>query len=454
MIKKLIITLILIAAAASHAYPDDFLHPQKYVLDNGMTVLLQEEHFHPTTTIQIYAKGGSINENREISGLTHLAEHLFFRNKNTKNGLSFKAQLENWGANLNGETTPDYTLFYATLPSKNTYDALDLMADAYINYNISGQDVESEKKIVLNEYNIYKDNLMATMSDQLSKVAFPNHPYGQSAIGTEENIKSFTKQDILNYKAKFFTPSNTVLIIVGDIDIDETLQMCEALFKNFKGPVPCARPVINNIMPYSNQEIIEEKDIDDYFLLLSYKTPGINKMKEIYALDLITFILGQGEDCVLRNTLIKQKKLAEDIFANFTTSKDPGIFSIMAICKPDKGNSVKKELLAAINKLKSGGLTDEEFSRGKNFLIANYTFGLETNEDKAKALGFYEVLDSSKIACTYIDNIKKITKQDVVRQANITFNTSHYFLVYKPKHLPEEKNEKTKPPFPFNMFNW
>lgn len=455
MFKQIIRTLILIALLSDFALAKDtsFLSPQKYTLGNGITVILQEEHSHPITTIQIYLKGGSINETNRNNGISHVTEHLFFRHYDTNTNASFKDSLEDLGGEFNGETTRDYTCYYVTLPSKNTKQALSLMADAYIHFNFSLKDLENEKKIVLNEYGIYKDNIMGSLVDKLNRLVFGGHPYSMPVIGTENNIKSFTANDINDYISKYYAPSNTTIIIVGDFNTYEIMDLIEELFKNFNSELK--NNASQSFLPNTTgAEITEEKDIDNYYFIIGYKTPGIKNYNEIYAVDILTFLIGQGNNCLLINKTINRKKLAEEITASFTTTKDPGLFYITAICKPKAYNGLKKEISNIINDVRAGNFTNEDFERAKNFLIGTYTYTNETNEDKAKTLGFYDTLDDYKFACTYIENIKKMTKNDIIREANILFNAAPYFIAYKPVYIPEENPQKAKIPFPFNLFNW
>lgn len=455
MFRKVLHILAFIALLSGFVFAKDnnFINPQKYTLNNGVKVLLQEEHSHPITTIQIYLKAGSVNENNRNNGVSHVTEHLFFRHINTDTNIPLKIALEELGGSFNGETTKDYTCYYVTLPSKNTKKALDCMADAYLNFNFSLSDLENEKKIVLNEYGSYSDNIMGALIDKLNSMVFGSHPYSMSPIGTGNNIQGFKQSDIKDFVSKNYTPLNTTIIIVGDFNSYDVMDEVETLFKNFKDEQK------NNGYQYisSNaygQEIVEEKNIDNYYFALGYKTPGIKDAKEIYALDILTFLLGQGDNCLLINTLVSQKKLAEEISASFTTSKDPGLFCIAAISKPKKYSDLRKEIIKIINDVKTGNFTDEEFERARNLIIGTYTYTNETNEDKAKTMGFYDTLGGYEFACTYIENIKKTTKNDIIREANDLFKENAYAIVYKPIYIPEENPQKAKIPFPFSLFNW
>ncbi|MFH1454399.1 MAG: pitrilysin family protein [Armatimonadota bacterium] len=452
---NLLITIISVFLIKSgYALENNFLHPARYVMENGINVLIQEEHHHPITSIQICVRTGSRNENSQTNGISHLCEHLFFRHTNPMTSAPFKASLERLGAEFNAETSKDYTCYYVNLPSKNTAQALRLMADAYINYSFSQEDFENEKKIVLNEYGLNKDNPMAKLIAKLDDVAFPNHPYRYQIIGTEHGIKDFSLNDAVNYKERNYTPSNTSIIVVGDVNTYDVMENIKTFFGSFKGPGQEDIPASESIIPYTNQEIVEEADVTKYYILLGYKTPGIKNIEDIYAIDIITFLAGQGKSSMLHDVLTKDNKLAEEVFASFVTPKDPGLFYIAAICKHDKYEEAKKGIFEVIENLKNGNFSDKEFERARNLLISTYVFGAETNLDKAKTLGFYEAIDSYKIACGYIDGINSTTKADVVKEANKLFGNSYYLLVFKPKYIPKEDDGKTKPPFPFNIFNW
>ena len=212
--KKFIITLAVLLAA-QFSIAADF---NVYKLDNGQTVVIKEVKTNPIVTIDTWIKTGSINEDDKNNGVSHFLEHLFFKGTTNHAPGEFDKILETKGAVTNAATSKDFTHYYVTIPSKDFNLAIEMHSDMLLHPLIPRKELEKERKVVIEE--IMKDaNSPNTMVyDNLINMLYTQHPYKRKVIGKADIISTIHRDQILDYYNKFYSPSNMITVIVGDID--------------------------------------------------------------------------------------------------------------------------------------------------------------------------------------------------------------------------------------------
>jgi len=414
---------------------------KREVMDNGLTVITLEDRDIPIVSINIFVNTGSINEDNHTTGISHFCEHLFYRGTETRTGIEMKKEIEMLGGSFNAETSKDYTRFYVNIPSQYGFKALEIYCDAIKNAGYIPEYIEQERKVIIEEYNLTRQNPMHVIQESLYSLAFSKHPYNRPVIGTLESIKSFQREDFLNYKNKFYSPENLVIVIVGDFDREKYVKFIKRFFSDMPGGVRYRDNHYSNVKLEEPKEKIDRKryPMDKAIFTIAYRSPGIKDFDDVLAVDLLIFMLGQGENSIFNRELCKKKRLADNVSADYQTSRDPGLIIFSSEVSCDKMKTLKKCLFEILSNLKQGKFTEKEMNQARKLLIKTYIYGLETNEGKADALGFYEVLGDMKFAVDYIDRINNLTKEDVVRVANKYFGQEYVVYVVEP--LPREDDE-------------
>ena len=195
-----------------------FAKVNEHKLPSGLKILTSVNNLSETSSVNVWVKTGSANETADNSGISHFLEHMFFRGTDKRGGLEFKSAIERLGGSSNAETSKDYTRYYINVPAENTKEALMLLVETLKHASFTKDDTETERKVILEEYRMNKNNLSNTLYDKIFEFAYPNHPYARSVIGTEKNIKKFTIGDLKNYRREFYSPSNLTFIINGSFD--------------------------------------------------------------------------------------------------------------------------------------------------------------------------------------------------------------------------------------------
>lgn len=411
--RKIVIFLC-VFIVGNFAFSADF---NVFKLDNGQTVIIEEVHTNPIVTIDTWVKTGSINENDKNNGVSHFLEHLFFKGT-VKNPVgTFDRILEAKGAINNAATSKDFTHYYITIPSKDFDLALEMHADMLQNPQIPENELEKERKVVIEE--ICKDiNSPSIMVyDNLTRLLYQNHPYKRKVIGKSGIIENITRDEILEYFNAYYAPSNMITIIVGDVDTQKVLNKVKQEFNSSYKKTP------QNNYP-KDGFLTSQKRRTDYtqtqsgYMLIGFK--GVKATdKDTYALDVLGTILGDGRSSVFYKNIKDKKQLAFNISASNGTFKDDGIFYISANFIPDNLEKLEENIFAEISNIQKNGVTLEQVKLAQNIIERDTYYARESVSNIAQEIGYTMVVTGDeKFYDNYIPNIKKVTPLDVKRVAN------------------------------------
>lgn len=388
-----------------------------YKLDNGQTVVIQEVKTNPIVTIDTWVKTGSINEDNQNNGVSHFLEHLFFKGSTNHAPGEFDKILETKGAITNAATSKDFTHYYITIPSKDFDLALEMHSDMLLHPLIPRKELEKERKVVIEEIMKDANSPNTLVYDNLINLLYTSHPYKRKVIGKADIISTIQREQILDYYNKYYNPSNMVTVIIGDIDAASAIEKVKYDFNTeYKKP-------IKNIYPKekiltSQAKKVAYADTQSGYMLIGFRGVKIDG-KDSYALDVLSTILGEGRSSVFYRKIKEQKQLVYSIGAANTGFKDDGIFYISATFNPEKCNKLQDEIFAEIKNIQKNGVTQEQLNLAKNVIERNTYYERESISNIAGEIGYTLVTtDDTKYYETYIDNIKKVTADDVKQVAN------------------------------------
>lgn len=410
--KKLIILLITIFFA-NIVYAGDF---NVYKLENGQTVVIQEVKTNPIVTIDTWIKTGSINENAQNNGVSHFLEHLFFKGSTNHAPGEFDKILETKGAITNAATSKDFTHYYVTIPSKDFDLALEMHSDMLLHPLIPRKELEKERKVVIEEIMKDANSPNTLVYDNLVNMLYTNHPYKRKVIGKADIISTIQREQILDYYNKYYNPSNMVTVIVGDVDAASAIEKVKFDFNGeYKKPIKHVYPKEKILT--SQAKNTAYADTQSGYMLIGFRGTRIDD-KDSYALDVLSTILGDGRSSIFYRTIKEQKQLAYSIGAVNTGFKDDGIFYISANFTPDKCAKLEESIFAEIKNVQKHGVTQEQLQLAKNIIERDTYYERESISNIAGEIGYtFVTTDDIKYYETYLDNIKKVTAEDVKRVA-------------------------------------
>jgi zinc protease len=417
------LSLVIMGAVLFTASPPVQAAPptvQEFTLANGLKVLLVEDPKAPVVTIQVWYKVGSRNEVMGRAGLSHMLEHMMFKGTEKYGKGEFSNLIKKNGGNDNAFTSQDYTAYFENLAARNVELPLELEADRMHDLRLDDKEFQLEREVVKEERRLrVEDNPQAYLVEQMFAQAFIDHPYHWPIIGWFNDLNAMTLEDLRRHYKRYYTPDNATLVIVGDITVDRILPLIKQYFEAVpKGNVP-PPPRFEQLPQSGERRIIVKRVAQLPFLYLGYKVPNF-RHPDVHALAVLENVLSTGKTSRLYDALVYRHKLALAVGASYSElSADPELYTFYAVVKPGtKIEMVEKALLAEIERLKKEGPTDSELQKAKNQVEARHIFEQDSVFRRAMLLGTAESVGAGwPYVTTYVENLRKVTKADVIRVA-------------------------------------
>jgi zinc protease len=400
---------------------------REVVLDNGLKVLLLENHKSPSVTFQVWYRVGSRNEKDGKSGLSHFLEHMMFKGTPSVKPEDYARIIAKNGGRSNAFTTSDVTVYFATMSRDKIGIELELEADRMANALLGEAYFEPEKKVIQEERRLRTDdNPTAALDEVTSAVAFTVHPYRRPVIGWMDDIQNLSRQDLADHYKLYYAPNNAFIIVTGDFFSDEILPKIKAAFEKIpRGPEP---PKVRAEEPPQSGErrIIFKKEAELPFILMFYHAPNL-KSPDNFALDVLTVVLAAGRSSRLYHEIVYQKRLARSVDANYSSvSIDPGGLTVTAQLMPGKEPAeVEHEIDALLEKLKSEPISERELQKAKNQIESGFIFAQDSIFGQAMKIGYYEATGGWRQMDQYIEGIRQVTREDIRRVAKQYLDRDH-----------------------------
>ena len=385
----------------------------KYILSNGLRVIVHEDHNTPMVAVNILYNVGARDESPEKTGFAHLFEHLMFGG--SANIPDFDEPIQRAGGENNAFTNNDFTNFYDILPAENLETALWLESDRMLSLNFSEQVLEVQRKVVVEEFKETCINQpYGDVWHHLADLAYKVHPYRWPTIGkVPQHVEDATLDDVRQFFHKFYRPNNAILVVAGPVEKDTILPLVEKWF----GEIP-AGPDPDRSLPQEPpqtklQQRMNEANVPVDALYLAFHTASRTDAA-YYPTDLISDILCNGPSSRLYRRLLKEQNLVTNIDCYLTGSIDPGLLVIEA--RPNEGVSleaIEEAIWKELDELKSETVSERELEKVKNKLESNLEFSESNILNKAINLAFYELLGDATKINEEMDHYRKITVEDI-----------------------------------------
>ncbi len=414
---------------------------EEYNLDNGLHVILHEDHSTPIVNVSMMYHVGSKNEDPKLTGFAHLFEHLMFEgSKNIERG-KYSEYVEKAGGTLNASTSNDRTFYYETLPSNQLELGLWLESERMLHAKIDSVGIATQKNVVVEEKKQrvlnrpYGDIMQQTM-----KRAFNKHPYRWTTIGDTNHILSSTPQDIKNFYNTFYVPNNAVLTIAGDINKEQTKKLVEKYFGSIpKREKEIPRPKVEE--PVKTEEIRDTvyDNIQLPAVIQAYHTPAMGT-EDYYAVDMLSTLLSEGQSSRLYKTLVDQKELAMQVALFPMPLEDPGVALMFAL--PNSGVDAKKlekAMDVEVEKVRNNLISDREFEKLKNQFESKIVKQNNSISSRARNLARnYTYFEDTDLINQRLEKYLDVTKEDIKRVANEYLREDNRVVLY---YLPKSEQE-------------
>ncbi len=397
---------------------------KEYKLENGLKVLIIEDHKAPIATFQIWYRVGSRNEPVGKSGLSHLLEHMMFKGTPKSGAKAFSKIVQKNGGVDNAFTTRDYTMYYQTLASDRMGISIELEADRMQNLTLDPKEVLSERSVVMEERRMrYEDDPQNSLYEEVLAAAFESHPYHWPVIGWMSDIASIERSDLYNHYKAYYSPDNAVIIVSGDIKADDIIKKIKALFGSIPA-VPDRKPVTSKENEQRGERRVSlKREAELPYIIASYHAPSFPD-EDSYALEVLGTILSGGKSARLYKSIVYEKKLALYAYADYSgLHKDPYLFSFAATAAPGKDiKDVENSFYDETEKIKSTPPSEREVQKAKNQIEASFIMGQDSIYFQAELAGMFEMIGGWKLKEQYLEGIRKVKPEDVSRVAKKYLN--------------------------------
>ena len=415
-----------------------------FKLDNGLEVVLEENHTAPVVAFQAWVKIGSADEPAELAGIAHMFEHMLFKGTKKRGVGQIAREVESAGGEINAWTSHDETVYHLVLASRFFDTGLDILADTLMNSSFDAGELERERNVVLEEIKQGIDDPERQAGLGLFQSVFDVHPYGRPIIGTETTVRKLRRDDILAFFANHYVASNVTLVVVGDFDSSAVKAKIVQAFS------PMPRGVAVGPRPTQPEQASlrvrgAARDVKEAQLLLGFRTPAINH-PDIAALDLLAVLLGQGDSSRLNIEVVRNRQLATSTSAYLFSARDPGALVVGVGLPPGRVEDAVRAVLDEILRLTCEEVPAEELAKAKTILESDRVYDKETVQGYARKLGFFSAIAGDpNFEERYLAALQKITAADLRRVATQYLHTANMSIyVQVPERRAAQQPDKTE----------
>ncbi|MEP6491422.1 MAG: pitrilysin family protein [bacterium] len=405
-------------------------------LSNGLTVLIRRDHSAPVVAIVTYVSAGYFDETDDVVGIAHVLEHMYFKGTPTRGVGEIAKQTKAVGGYLNAATIYDHTSYYTVLPSSGFIAGLDVQADAYAHSLIDADELARELEVIIQEAKRKADNPPAVATETLYELLHDRHRIRRWRIGREPGLRTLTRDALVGFYRNFYHPANTVLSIVGDVDVDEALAEVERAY----GSLPSGEPSRH---PGSTEEGVSgfryrewTGDIGQTQLAFGWRTPGTTH-PDTPSLDLLATVLGSGRASRLYRA-VRERRLASSVSAYNYTPTEIGVFVVHAESPPASASGAARAIWDQLRTIRDGDVGELEIERAKRILESQFVRRLEDMEGQANYLAEWEALGDWRMGERYLERLLATTRDDLIAvTARYVDPDNAGVVVYRPESSAE-----------------
>lgn len=395
------------------------------VLENGLKVIVKEDHRAPIMVSQIWYKIGSSYEPHGITGVSHVLEHMMFKGTETLKPGEFSRIISANGGDDNAFTSRDYTAYFQTMSADRLEVSIKLEADRMRSVQFSKEEFAKEIEVVKEERRLRTDDKPTSLAyEQFTALAYRSLPYAHPVIGWMNDLNNLTVEDAKQWYDRWYAPNNATLVVVGDVDPEQVVTLAKQYF----GPIKASRlPLVKQLVEAPQMGVIRSVvrlPAREPYLMMGYKTPNLASTEhewEPYALEMLVGILDGGGSSRLSRSVVRDEEVAVSASASYDAfTRLPGM--LMLSGSPARGRStqqLEQSLRNQVERMKSELVSGDELYRVKAGLIAEQVYELDSVYYQAMQIGVLETVGLSwTILDEYVEKMKQVTPEQIRAVAN------------------------------------
>jgi zinc protease len=369
---------------------------QEFKLENGLKLVVQEDHRSPVVVSQVWYRAGSIDEFNGTTGVAHVLEHMMFKGTKKVPAGQFSRIVAAAGGKENAFTSRDYTVYFQQLEKSHLELAMKLEADRMANLNMSDAEFTKEIQVVMEERRWRTDDKpQSLVGEQLMSTTFQAHPYGRPVIGWMNDLEHMKAQDARDWYKRWYAPNNATLVVVGDVNPKAVFKLAQKYFGPLKSQKLPERKPQSESEQKGERRLTVKAPAKLPYLAMAYHAPSLRDPKndwEPYALEILSGVLDGNPASRLNRDLVRRDRIAVDVSVGYdTVNRGPGLFEFDGT--PSEGTSVQDLEVAIrgqIEQLKQDGISEEELQRVKAQVIAADVYKRDSMFYQAMEIGMLE----------------------------------------------------------------
>jgi len=418
----------------------------EYQLDNGLKLIVKEDHRAPIVVSQVWYKVGASYEPGGVTGISHALEHMMFKGTKTLAPGEYSRIIAANGGRENAFTSRDYTAYHQTLSADRLEVAFRLEADRMRNLTLSAEEFAKEIEVVKEERRLRtEDKPTALTYEQLTAVAYRNLPYANPVVGWMADLENMTVEDLAHWYRLWYAPNNAILVVVGDVQSEQVLELAKRYFGPLEAETIPLQKKRSEPLQRGVTRVKVRAPAREPYLIFGFKTPVVGSSEEAwepYALEMLASVLDGGSSARLSKNLIRGREIAVSAGAGYSAfSRLPGMFLVDGTPAPGKDMAMlEAALLDEIDTLKRDLVSEKELQRIATQVVAGKVYELDSVFAQALLIGRLEAINLDwKLALEYVERIKQVTPEQV-RAVAIKYLVSDNMTLAALDPLPLDDN--------------
>ena len=413
------------------------------VLENGLTIIVREDHSAPVVSAQAWAMTGSIHEGKWLgSGMSHVLEHMLFKGTTTRGAGRIDQEVQDAGGYMNAYTSFDRTVYHIEVPNTGAMTAIDILCDIMQHATLPADEMAKEKQVILREMDMNQDDPGRRSGRRLFETAYTKSPYRFTIIGYPDIYNELQAPDIEAYYRERYAPNNVFYVVTGDIQADIVVDAIQKAYSKSKAKAILPPLIQDEPRQTAPRETIEEAEIQMAHIHFSWHIPSLRD-PDVPILDVLSTILGSGRSSRLYSEIRETRKLVHSIDAWTYSPGCPGLFGASALLDAENYSATKSAILKEVERVKEKLISPEEIAKAVKQFIAGTLSSRKTMQGQAQDLGgSWIAANDLNFSERYLAAVRKVTAADLQRVAKeyLTENNRTIFALLPKGTSPSISN--------------
>jgi len=399
---------------------------KKTILDNGIRVITERIPYASSVSIGIWVANGSRHERRESNGVAHFIEHLLFKGTERRSSLDIAREIDSVGGVLNAFTSREYVCYYAKVLDKFLPNAVDLLTDIFLHSTFDAEEIEKERRVVLQEINMMEDTPDDLIHDLFHQHFWKGHPLGMSILGDAESVTGLSRDSIVEYKEKMYRGDDIIVTAAGNLTHDELIVLLE---RHLHGVAPGNGRSESALPVYERRIELMEKDLEQIHVCLGLK--GVQQSHpQRYDAFIMNTILGGSMSSRLFQEVREKSGLAYSVYSYIASHADAGSLVVYAGASPENSSQLLEIMLREIGRFKREPVPDLQLDGAREQLKGNLLLSLESSDNRMSRLAKNEIYFGMPMPLSEImDGFDRVSSESIQKLAVEILDNSALTLV-------------------------